>query len=166
MAPPPSYSVPPFVSFIVRILTCICLLISLILLVTATGTASTTYGDVKVRFKSFIAYRYLCAAVVIGLAYTAMQTGFTVYQITTGNRFGGDGLAYIDFYGDKAASYILATGGAASFGMSVDLKDLGEALGIESFMSMTNAAASLCLLAFLGSAVSSVFSSFALPKRV
>ncbi|XP_057789138.1 CASP-like protein PIMP1 [Salvia miltiorrhiza] len=166
MAPPPSYAVSPLVSLIVRILTFICLLISLILLATATGTASTTYGDVEVRFKDFISYRYLCAAVVMGLVYTAVQMGFTVYQMTTGNRFGGDGLVYIDFYGDKAASYILATGGAASIGMAVDLKDLGEVLGIGNFMSVANAAASLCLLAFLCSAVSSVFSSLALPKRV
>ncbi|KAH6761985.1 hypothetical protein C2S52_019418 [Perilla frutescens var. hirtella] len=165
MAPPPSYAVSPFVSLIVRVLTFICLVISLILLATATGTASTTYVEVQVRFKDFIAYRYLCAAVVIGLVYTAMQTGFTIFQITTGNRFGGDGLVFIDFYGDKAASYILGTGGAASIGMAVDLKDIGDALGISHFMSITNAAASLCLLAFVFTAVSSVFSSFALPKR-
>ncbi|KAL0414048.1 UNVERIFIED_CONTAM: CASP-like protein PIMP1 [Sesamum radiatum] len=59
MAPPPSNGVvSPFVCLIVRILTLICLLISLILLTTATATATVSdYGDIKVRFKDFRAFR-------------------------------------------------------------------------------------------------------------
>ncbi|KAI3470714.1 hypothetical protein Pfo_027377 [Paulownia fortunei] len=168
MAPPPSNAVSPFVSLIVRILTFVCLLISLILLTTATGTASVSdYVDIKVRFKDFKAFRYLCATIVIGLAYTVVQTAFTIFQVSTGNRLGGHGLVYVDFYGDKAVSYILATGAAASFGMTQDLNSLIDVknLGISHFINTTNAAASLCFLGFVFSVVSSVFSSLALPKR-
>ncbi|KAL2526169.1 CASP-like protein 4D2 [Abeliophyllum distichum] len=168
MAPPPSIVVSPFVSLIVRILTFVCLLISLIVLTTATGTASNSdYGDIKIKFKDFRAFRYLCAATVIGLVYTLLQTVLTIIHVSTGNRFGGDGLVYIDFYGDKVVSYIVATGAAASFGMTQDLKNMVdiEGLGISHFIRTTDAAASLCLLGFLFVAISSIFSSFALPKR-
>ncbi|CAA3002236.1 CASP PIMP1 [Olea europaea subsp. europaea] len=168
MAPPPSTVVSSFVSLVVRILTFVCLIISLILLTTATGTASNDdYGEVKIKFKHFKAFRYLCAATVIGLLYTLLQTALTVFHVSTGNRFGGDGLVYIDFYGDKVVSFILATGGAASFGMTQDFKNLIdiEGLGISHFIRTTEAAASLCLLGFLFVAISSIFSSFALPKR-
>ncbi|KAL0456707.1 UNVERIFIED_CONTAM: CASP-like protein PIMP1 [Sesamum latifolium] len=168
MAPPPSNGVvSPFVCLIVRILTLICLLISLILLTTATATASVSdYGDIKVRFKDFRAFRYLCATIVIGVAYTLVQTAFTVFQVSTGTRFGGNGLVYIDFYVDKVVSCILVTGAAASFGMTQDLNNMVDVsgLGITHFINITNAAASLCFLGFVCSFVSSVFSSFALPK--
>ncbi|KAK4425229.1 CASP-like protein PIMP1 [Sesamum alatum] len=144
MTPPPSNGlVSPFVCLIVRILTLVCLLISLILLTTATGTASVS-------------------------DYTDIKTAFAVFQVTTGTRFGGNGLVYIDFYGDKVVSCILATGAAASFGMTQDFKNLLDisALGISHFINVTNAAASLCFLGFVFSLVSSVFSSFSLPKTV
>lgn len=58
MAPPPSTVVSSFVSLVVRILTFVCLIISLILLTTATGTASNDdYGEVKIKFKHFKAFR-------------------------------------------------------------------------------------------------------------
>ncbi|KAL2230256.1 UNVERIFIED_CONTAM: CASP-like protein PIMP1, partial [Sesamum indicum] len=63
-------------------------------------------------------------------------------------------------------SCILATGAAASFGMIQDLKIMVDVSGlvITHFIDVTNAAASLCFVGFLLTFVSSVFSSFALPK--
>ncbi|KAG8390878.1 hypothetical protein BUALT_Bualt01G0129400 [Buddleja alternifolia] len=146
MAPPPSNAaVSPFVSLIFLII----------------------YSEVRVRFKDFKAFRYQCATTVIGLAYTVLQTAFTIFLVTTGNRLGGEGIVYIDFYGDKLVSYLLATGAAASFGMTQDLDSILDAigLGISHFINTTNAAASLCLIGCVFTAVSSIFSSFALPKR-
>lgn len=61
-------------------------------------------------------------------------------------------------------SYVLATGAAASFGMTQELKNLDSGAGTTKFIMTTDAATSLCLLAFLFTAISSIFSSFALPK--
>ncbi|XP_073020843.1 CASP-like protein PIMP1 [Primulina eburnea] len=166
MAPPPSQVVSPFVLLILRVLTLICLLVSLILLITANGTASLPgYGHEKVKFKDVQAFKYMCAAIVISIAYTLLQTTFTVILISSGSRFGGDVFVYVDFYGDKIVSYILITGAAASFGITQDLKDLVDLLGLTGFANTVNAAAALCTLGFLFTAILSVFSSMALPKK-
>ncbi|XP_009761561.1 CASP-like protein PIMP1 [Nicotiana tabacum] len=166
MAPPPTTTIPPFVGLIVRVLTFICLLISLILIATNTKTIPTNIGDVKIKFSDFYAYRYLIATVVIGMAYTLLQTAFSIFLVTTGNRLGGEGFCLFDFYGDKFISYFLATGAAASFGMTQDLKQLQNGDDtLNKFLGIADAAASLCLLGFIFAAVSSVFSSYALPKR-
>lgn len=60
-------------------------------------------------------------------------------------------------------SYFLATGAAASFGMTEEFKRLAGS--DNKFLNTSNAAASLCLIGFFFSAVSSVFSSYNLPKR-
>ncbi|XP_011069377.1 CASP-like protein PIMP1, partial [Sesamum indicum] len=97
---------------------------------------------------------------------TLLQTAFTIFQVSTGNRLGGDGFTLLDFYGDKALSYMLATGAAAGFGLTVDLnRGSGSDSDTKSFLNKANAAAALLFIAFIFSAVSSVFSSFSLPKR-
>ncbi|KAI5670703.1 hypothetical protein M9H77_11067 [Catharanthus roseus] len=166
MAPPPSTAVSPVISLVVRVLTFICLLISLIILATNTITTSTDYGDVKIKFNDFYAYRYLLATTVIGLAYSLLQIAFAIFLVSTGNTV-ANGLVLFDFYADKAASYLLATGAAASFALTHYLKNqVGTSSNKEDkFLNMANAAASLCLLGFLFSAISSIFSSYALPKR-
>ncbi|CAN4106838.1 unnamed protein product [Withania somnifera] len=165
MAPPPTTTIPPFVGLIVRVLTLICLLVSLILIATNTHTTTTDYGDVKIKFNDFYAYRYLIATLVVGMAYTLLQTAFSIFLVSTGNRVGGEGLCLFDFYGDKFISYFLATGAAASFGMTQDLKQLQGSDQLSKFLNTSNAAASLCLLGFIFAAASSVFSSYNLPKR-
>ncbi|XP_073139090.1 CASP-like protein PIMP1 [Henckelia pumila] len=166
MAPPPSQVVSPFVSLILRIVTLICLLISLILLITVDGTALLPdYGHTKVKFKDVQAFKYMCAAIVIGIVYSLLQTTFTVIQINSGSRFGGDGFVYIDFYGDKIISYILINGAAASFGFTQDMRDLVDLLGITGFANKVNAAAALCTLGFLFTAILSILSSMALPEK-
>ncbi|OMO96875.1 hypothetical protein COLO4_15014 [Corchorus olitorius] len=65
-------------------------------------------------------------------------------------------------------SYVLATGSAAGFGATKDLKALADARGFDfdDYFDKAYASASLLLLAFLCSATLSVFSSYALPKVV
>lgn len=38
---------------------------------------------------------------VIGMIYTFLQIGFTIYNVSTGNQFVGEVSALVDFYGDK-----------------------------------------------------------------
>ncbi|PHT80901.1 CASP-like protein 4D1 [Capsicum annuum] len=166
MTPPPTTTVPPYVSLIVRILTLICLLISFIVIATNNQTVSTVAGDVKIKFKDFYAYRYLIATVIIGMAYTLLQIAFSISLLTTGNRIGGEGFLLFDFYGDKFISYFLVTGAAASFGMTQDLKQLEGSDNYSKFLNTSNAAASLCLIGFFFAVASSIFSSYNLPKRI
>ncbi|KAK4480685.1 hypothetical protein RD792_013763 [Penstemon davidsonii] len=101
------------------------------------------------------------------MAYTILQIAFTIFYVSSGNRFGGDALTLFDFYGDKVLSYLLATGAAACFGLTVDLnRDPGNDSEAQGFLNKANAAASLLFIGFIFSAVSSVFSSLSLPKRL
>ncbi|XP_028116659.1 CASP-like protein 4D1 isoform X2 [Camellia sinensis] len=61
----------------------------------------------------------------------------------------------------------MLTSAAAGFGATIDLKSVLEGNGssLDPFFNKGNAAASLLLLGFLGTAVLSILSSLALPKR-
>ncbi|KAL7147972.1 hypothetical protein ABFS83_06G147000 [Erythranthe nasuta] len=166
MAPPPSTAVSPVVALIIRVITFISLLICLIIVSTNTATTYVDFETFKIKSTDFYAYRYMLASAVIGIAYTLLQSAFTIFHATTGNRLGGDGFALVDFYGDKALSYVLATGAAAGFGLAVDLKRIGVNDPTHSFLNKANAAAGVLFIGFIFSVVSSIFSSFSLPKRV
>ncbi|KAL3834810.1 hypothetical protein ACJIZ3_009546 [Penstemon smallii] len=167
MAPPPSMAVSPLVALIIRIITFICLFISIIVIATNKVTVVSRKTQTEVLFSSFYAYRYMLASGVIGMAYTILQTALTIFTVSTGNRLGGDGFAFLDFFGDKVISYLLATGAAAGFGLTVDLgRDEVVDSVIGSFLQKANVSTSLLFIGFLFSAISSVFSSLSLPKRV
>ncbi|WZY90764.1 hypothetical protein YC2023_047499 [Brassica napus] len=112
----------------------------------------------------------MLAATVIGLGYAVVQLVFTISQFATGTIHPFNYL--FSFYGDKIISYLLATGSAAGFGVSKDLKDTYLALidfdstdPVDNFFSKGYASASLLLFAFVSLAVLSVFSSLVLSKR-
>ncbi|XP_073042030.1 CASP-like protein PIMP1 [Primulina eburnea] len=162
MAPPPSKTVPPVVALAVRVITFILVLVSVIIMAT-----NKIAGAVK--FSDFYAYRYMLAAGVIGMAYTLLQAAFTVFYVSTGNKIGGDGISVVDFFGDKVVSYLLATGAAACFGLTVDLKRINDQGIVDSdtdrFLNKANAAAALLFIGFIFSAMSSIISCLSLPKR-
>lgn len=62
-------------------------------------------------------------------------------------------------------SYLLATGTAAGFGLSVDLKKIDESDLFGSFFDKAYAASTLVLFAFFCAAAVSILSSFALSNR-
>ncbi|XP_028116658.1 CASP-like protein 4D1 isoform X1 [Camellia sinensis] len=68
---------------------------------------------------------------------------------------------------DLVIFMLTMTGAAAGFGATIDLKSVLEGNGssLDPFFNKGNAAASLLLLGFLGTAVLSILSSLALPKR-
>ncbi|KAL5569092.1 hypothetical protein UlMin_025667 [Ulmus minor] len=152
-------------NLVLRVFTLILLFISLIVLCTNTKTLDTTDGGTtKFRFRNVVAYRYMLSAIVFGTAYSLLQLAFCIYNIVSK----GEGNILFDFYGDKIISYVLATGAAAGFGVTKDMKDLVELLEIDlgNFYDKAYASASLLFLAFFCTAILSVLSSYALPKRV
>ncbi|XP_021813701.1 CASP-like protein 4D1 [Prunus avium] len=153
-------------SLILRIFTFILLLTSLIVL--ATNSIGSSDDDSKVRFTDFYAYRYMLATIVIGNAYSLLQLVLTIFNIVRG----GDGMPFLDFFGDKLISNLLATGTGAGFAATVDTKRLTDAdprfesIDIGEFYDKAYASASLLLLAFCSTAMLSIISSYTLPKRV
>ncbi|XP_034915828.1 CASP-like protein 4D1 [Populus alba] len=164
MAPPPPSMASRMTALFVRVLTFAFLMVSLVILTTNTESIV----EIKVRFKDMYSYRYMLAAIAFGLAYTILQIALTLNHIVKGNgaQTSGDGNLVFDFYGDKVVSYILATGAAAAFGATKDMKPIFAGLGGDKFFNKGYASASLLLLGFVCTAISSVFSSHALPKKV
>nr|VDD15464.1 unnamed protein product [Brassica rapa] len=174
MAPPPPS--PPSVMLrtvllLLRVLTAAFLVITVALVSTNTVTLDIQGTSIKMHFNDVYAYRYMLAAAVIGLIYAVIQLIFTICQFATGvtNSFNYQ----LDFYGDKLVSYLVATGSAAGFGVTKDLKDAFIALvaldstdPVDEFFSKGYASASLLLFAFLCLAVLSVFSVVLLSLRV
>ncbi|KAK9186846.1 hypothetical protein WN944_018235 [Citrus x changshan-huyou] len=172
MAPPPPSMSCRIAALFLRVLTFVCLLVSLILLTTNKIEEDIDFETIfKVRFNDIYGYRYLLATTVLGMAYTLLQIAFTLFSISTGNRIiSGDGSFTFDFYGDKVTSYQLATGSAAAFAVTKELKRSEPIEGVEDsidkFLNKGYACASLALIGFVCTAMLSVFSSYSLPKKV
>ncbi|KAK0592422.1 hypothetical protein LWI29_018869 [Acer saccharum] len=165
--PPPSMALRTALLFL-RFFTIAALFASIIVLTTNSAYLEIDSVEFKVRFKDIYAYRYMLATIVVGMAYTLLQIFFTLYYISTGNRIiTGDGSFTFDFFGDKIVSYLLATGAAAGFGATKDMKSVFLGMGnADKFFNKGYASASLLLIAFVCTAMLSVFSSYALPKRI
>ncbi|KAM6582552.1 hypothetical protein CsatB_009554 [Cannabis sativa] len=109
---------------------------------------------------------YMLSVIVFGLVYSLWRLGFSIYLFITNVK----GYFLIDFYGDKIISYLLATGTAAGFAATKDVKtyfsqqfqflDLEDG-ELDGFCSMGYASASLVLIAFICTAMLSVMSSYA-----
>ncbi|XP_030512567.1 CASP-like protein 4D1 [Rhodamnia argentea] len=153
-----------------RLLTLVFLVISVAVLTADTANLQLDLTtEVKVRFWDVYTYRYMLGTIVVGAAYTLIQIARTLCRISKGNQpITSDASALFDFFADKIASYVLATGSAAGFGATKDLKLFfeGTVLAFDKFFDKGYAAASLLLLAFVCAALLSIVSSFALPKKV
>ncbi|GKU91930.1 hypothetical protein SLEP1_g5735 [Rubroshorea leprosula] len=66
----------------------------------------------------------------------------------------------------QVLSYTLATGAAAGFGATSDMRSASEGLISHNFFNRGYAASALVLLGFVCAAFLSIFSSHALPKKV
>ncbi|KAG5237588.1 hypothetical protein OIU76_012358 [Salix suchowensis] len=167
MAPPPPSMSTRMTVLVLRVLTFAFLLISIVILTTNTSTLEAGDAEFKIRFKDVYSYQYMLAAIVIGMAYTILQVALTLNHIVKRNaETSGDGNLVFDFYGDKVISYLLATGAAAAFGATNDMKPLLALFGFDNFVSKGYASASLLFLGFVCTAILSVLSSYALPKKV
>ncbi|GMH07938.1 hypothetical protein Nepgr_009778 [Nepenthes gracilis] len=156
----------PTINVTLRFFTFIFLLIAMVIYSVDKGTmVLPDASTVGVRFSDIIAYRYVLSTIVIGLAYTLAQIPFTLYRIITGRYLmTGRSNILFDFYGDKFISYLLATGTAAGFGGTIDLRSALSGLGVGDFFNEAGAAASLVLIAFCFSAGSSIISSYQLSS--
>ncbi|CAJ1841413.1 unnamed protein product [Sphenostylis stenocarpa] len=145
---------------LLRVLTVVFLLIALILIAIASVTDDT---GTKIKFSDFYTYRYMISTIIIGFVYNLLQMGFSIFTVVSGNRvLSGDGGYLFDFFGDKIISYLLISGSAAGFGLTVELSRGSPS---NSFTDKASASASLLLIGFMFTAIASTFTSFALPKK-
>ncbi|KAF7811327.1 CASP-like protein 4D1 [Senna tora] len=163
-APPSSSTIARTSLLILRVLTFVLLLIALILIAINKGTEEIDQDlQWQLKFNNFLSYRYMVAAIVIGFAYNIFQMVLSIFNVISGNRMiRGRGGYLLDFYGDKG------TGAAAGYGASQDVQRVVKFLlnvSFDKFFGMANASASLLLLAFLLTAIASVLTSYALPKK-
>ncbi|TKY64870.1 CASP protein 4D1 [Spatholobus suberectus] len=139
-----------------RVLTFVFLLIALIFI------AKDTLGH-KIGFNGVYVYRYMISTIVIGFVYNLLQMAFSIFTMVSGKRvLSSDGGYLFDFFGDKIISYLLLSGSAAGFGFTIEMS---RGAPSNSFTEKANASASLLLIGFLFTALASIFTSFALPKK-
>ncbi|XP_055804985.1 CASP-like protein PIMP1 [Solanum dulcamara] len=160
---------PLVVPLVIRGITFIFLLVSLIVIATDSFDTFDIYGfPIKVESTDIHVYRYMISADVIGMAYTLLLVVLTIFQVKSGSPI-DSGLAYFEFYGDKIILFLLATGAAAGLGLTVEYKRLMDTddttQQIQNFMNIANTSASLLLMGSLFSVISSFSSSLNLPKR-
>ncbi|KAK3422473.1 hypothetical protein EUGRSUZ_G02924 [Eucalyptus grandis] len=151
-----------------RLLMLVFLGVSLVVLTTDTATLQIYFNtEVQVRFRDV--YAYMLGTIVVGAAYTLIQIARTLHRTCKANQeISRDGVTLFDFFADQITSYVLATGSAAGFGATKDLKSVFEFVGsaYDKFFNKGYAAASLLLFAFVCAALLSILSSFGLPKKV
>ncbi|XP_012845999.1 PREDICTED: CASP-like protein 4D1 [Erythranthe guttata] len=123
----------PIIALVVRIITLVCLILSISLMasnstsiridtVDLTPSNSTTFfgfdGNdydrvevISIRFNDIYAYRmniyrYGLSTAVIGMAYTLLQLGYSIYQVMSGKRLtvNHPTLVVYEFVGDKVLS--------------------------------------------------------------
>ncbi|XP_054804526.1 CASP-like protein 4D1 [Prosopis cineraria] len=149
---------------LLRVLTSVCLLIALIII----AVTSQTVGGAKFKFDDVHSFRYMLAIIVIGFVYTLMQASISIFSIVSrDSQFKGNSVYIFNFYADKVISYLLMSGAAAGFGASQDVHRIFDDtlnLNLDDFFAKANASASLLLIAFLCSAIASIFSSYELPR--
>uniref|UniRef100_A0A803P1T9 CASP-like protein n=1 Tax=Cannabis sativa TaxID=3483 RepID=A0A803P1T9_CANSA len=144
----------------------IVILLFIALIVLATNSKTIEDIPITLNVQNVSAYSYMLSVIVFGLVYSLWRLGFSIYLFITNVK----GYFLIDFYGDKIISYLLATGTAAGFAATKDVKtyfsqqfqflDLEDG-ELDGFCSMGYASASLVLIAFICTAMLSVMSSYA-----
>ncbi|KAM1182909.1 hypothetical protein ACFX19_001346 [Malus domestica] len=159
----PSVRASQFVILGLRVPTSIFLVVSLAILLSNVLSGDQ---DHKIHFYDYVPYRYMAAAIVIGIAYSVFQTVVAVIRIRRENHRS----MLLDFYGDKVISNVVATGAVAGFVMTAQLqKQWGDIVKIDivhKYIKRSHAADGLVFLAFICTFILSVLSSYALPKKV
>ncbi|KAH7656575.1 Casparian strip membrane protein domain-containing protein [Dioscorea alata] len=102
-----------------RTITFIFLIISIVILT----TDSIDLGDTKGTFKVVHAYRYVLSVAVIGCAYTLLQLPFaTYYAFEEKHMIRDDLLLGFFHFADLVVALLFATGVGAGFGITVEAK--------------------------------------------
>ncbi|XP_021813913.1 CASP-like protein 4D1 [Prunus avium] len=161
------------ITLVIRIVTAVTLLASLVLLLIISQPVKdlNERGEVKetwiMRFYHRVPFRYTAATIIIGAAYSIFQIVCAILRLAKRN----EGNVILDFFGEEVLSKLLVSGAVAGFLGSSELVKGWEEYGanredINSFTNKTYAANGLVLLSFFFSFVLSVLSSYALARNI
>ncbi|KAK9106626.1 hypothetical protein Syun_022637 [Stephania yunnanensis] len=132
MAPPtssPSLAL-PIINLVFRILTFIFLIASAIIVgINSMKAIVDNEIIITANIKIVNAHKYGVATCVLGMAYALFQIPFSIYHVSARKPMAvSDGLPLFTMFGDQVISYLLATGAAAIYGVSVDPKKFIDGL--------------------------------------
>ncbi|PON32043.1 CASP-like protein 4D [Trema orientale] len=119
------------------------------------------------QFRDTAGYQYMVATIFLGIGHSVVQIVLAIYLLMRKNK-DANKLLLFQFYGDKVISYLLVSGAIGGY---IATDDKGEFFGktnhdqIDSNLNKSYTSATLLLLGFICTAVSSVVSSYTLPKR-
>ncbi|XP_049366104.1 CASP-like protein 4D1 [Solanum verrucosum] len=144
------------VILVVRLVVLICLVGSLILLLTSSQYSDTQrlfYSDdeLQTKFTDFRVYVYMLVCIGVGIGYNLFQTILSL----------SIGVSHLDLFGDMIIANILVSGAAATFGFTLELSRSTE-LEPTSFFNKIFISAGLSLLATLFTLISLISSHVAL----
>ncbi|KAK4721757.1 hypothetical protein R3W88_011990 [Solanum pinnatisectum] len=144
------------VILVVRLVVLICLVGSLILLLTSSQYSDTQHlfysdDELQIKFTDFRVYVYMLVCIGVGIGYNLFQAILSL----------SIGVSLLDLFGDMIIANILVSGAAATFGFTLELSRATE-LEPTSFFNKIFISAGLSLLATLFTLISLISSHVAL----
>lgn len=123
--------------------------------------ASNKHGDGK-DFDKYEEYRYVLAAAILSILYTAGQALRHVHEMSTGKQMlERRTSALVDFFGDQVIAYLLISAGSSAIPLTNAMREGGDNIFTDSSAS----AIAMELLAFLALALSALISGYKLATR-
>ncbi|KAM0892504.1 hypothetical protein ACQ4PT_025723 [Festuca glaucescens] len=151
----------PVATLALRILSLLFLIASVVIIATAKVQADDTFFDEPdTTFKNVYAYRFVLAVGVIGCAYSLLAISFVAINLAGGKKMigGTEGGTVLLICADVVCAVLIAAGGAAGLGLTVEAQRLFGELLDSSFKTFFNQAdissvalllASLCVVAIV-----------------
>ncbi|KAK9106630.1 hypothetical protein Syun_022641 [Stephania yunnanensis] len=170
----------PITNLVFRILSVGFLLVSAIVLGGNSLKISLNSILITASAKTIHAYKFGVVLSAFGILYGFLQLPFSIYQLCTAKHL--IGFLHFTVYADKVMSYVLITGAAAVYGLTIDTKKFIDSLDdvfvqsgssdlndirskYDTFSKRANAGATLLLIGFLCVTISSILSSLYLAKK-
>ncbi|XP_011070713.1 CASP-like protein 4D1 [Sesamum indicum] len=146
-----------------RVLTLVSLIVSVVLLETNT----VTVDGYHVSYHDFRSYKFMFYVTIIGIAYTVLQIPFAAYYMRKRKHLiPNSAFLHLCFYLDKLMMVLLGLGAGAAFGATMDIKKyVGDNIPkLQDFLTVVYIPSTFLLVGCIACGVSSVHSSFLLPR--
>ncbi|CAD6256784.1 unnamed protein product [Miscanthus lutarioriparius] len=139
-------------SLLLRVLTLLLLVASIVILVTNKIYAPfrNVVDPPNITFRDFYAYRYVLSAAVIGGAYTLLVLPFAAIHVAQERRIGRDRRAIaLLIFTDVVFAVLIATGAAAGLGLTVESQRFPQGPDFANFFKLVDVSCGLMLVATL-----------------
>ncbi|KAM3217986.1 CASP-like protein PIMP1 [Capsicum annuum] len=162
---PPSSSKLPLIKLVARLITIVCIVVSIIVL--KSNTVTLDNGG-KLDYDYYNSYRYMLGVMLAGIIYNILHIPFAIYYlIAKKHLIKHKSFHHFEFYGDKITFGIIATAAGAALGATVDLQNVVYTENnskIHDFLGLMYIPDAFLVAAFVSSGISSVLSSLNLHK--